>query len=103
MTFIPMHGSGKAPVRVGSVPEEAAGDMVSGNYFSGLGVGTELGRGFVQKDEQDHTQVTVISERFWSTHYERSADVIGKALYIKSIPFTIVGVAKKGFDPAAQQ
>ena len=98
MTDIPMSTSGKAPVRVGSVPEEAAGDMVSGNYFSGLGVGTELGRGFAQQDEKDHTQVTVISEKFWSTHYQRRADVIGKALYIKSVPFTIVGVAKKGFE-----
>jgi predicted permease len=98
ITFTPMSTSGKAPVRVGSVPEEAAGDMVSGNYFSGLGVGTELGRGFVPKDEQDHAQVTVISEKFWSTHYQRSPDAIGKALYIKSIPFTIIGVAKKGFE-----
>jgi predicted permease len=98
MTFIPMSGSGKAPVRVGTLPEEAAGDMVSGNYFSGLGVGTELGRGFVPRDEADHTQVTVISEAFWSTHYQRSGDVIGKTLYIKSVPFTIVGVAKKGFE-----
>jgi predicted permease len=98
MTFIPMSGSGKAPVRVSTVPEEAAGDMVSGNYFHGLGVGTELGRGFVPKDETDHTQVTVISENFWSSHYQRSADVIGKTLYIKSVPFTIVGVAKKGFE-----
>jgi hypothetical protein len=85
-------------VRVGTVPEEAAGDMVSGNYFSGLGVGTELGRGFVQKDEDDHTPVVVISDSFWATHYERSRDVIGKTLYIKSVPFTIVGVAIKGFE-----
>ena len=98
MTFTPMSNNGKAPVRVGSVPEEAAGDMVSGNYFSGLGVGTELGRGFVQKDEIDHTQVTVISDKFWATHYQRSTNVLGKALYIKSVPFIIVGVAKKGFE-----
>jgi len=98
ITFIPMSSSGKAPVRVGAVPEEAAGDMVGGNYFSGLGVGTELGRGFVQKDEDDHTSVAVISERFWATHFERSRDVIGKTLYIKSVPFTIVGVAIKGFE-----
>jgi len=98
IAFIPMSFSGKAPVRVGAVPEEAAGDMVSGNYFRGLGVGTELGRGFVAKDEDDHTPVTVISERFWATHFARSRDVIGKTLYIKSIPFTIVGVAIKGFE-----
>jgi predicted permease len=98
MAFIPMSSSGKAPVRVGTAPEEAAGDMVSGNYFRGLGVGTELGRGFVQKDEDDHTPVAVISESFWTTHYGRSRDAIGKTLYIKSIPFTIVGVAIKGFE-----
>jgi predicted permease len=98
MAFIPMSFSGKAPVRVGAVPEEAAGDMVSGNYFSGLGVGTELGRGFVQKDEEDHTPVVVISETFWRTHYGHSSDAIGKTLYIKSIPFTIIGVAIKGFE-----
>jgi predicted permease len=98
MAFIPMSSSGTAPVRVGAVPEEAAGDMVSGNYFRGLGVGTELGRGFVQKDEDDHAPVTVISEAFWTTHYARSPDVVGKTLSIKSVPFTIVGVAIKGFE-----
>jgi predicted permease len=98
MAYIPMSSTGNAPVRVGTEPEEAAGDMVSGNYFSGLGVGTRLGRGFVQNDEDNHTSVTVISESFWTTHYGHSRDVIGKTLYIKSIPFTIVGVAIKGFE-----
>jgi hypothetical protein len=96
--FIPMSTSGNAPVRVNTLPEEAAGDMVSGNYFSGLGVGTELGRGFMQKDEDDHAAVTVISENFWATHYARSRDVIGKTLFIKSHPFTIVGVVARGFE-----
>ena len=98
MAFIPMSYTGKAPVRVGAAPEEAAGDMVSGNYFSGLGVGMELGRGFVEQDQDDHTPVTVISESFWTTHYHSDRDVLGKTLYIKSFPFTIVGVAKKGFE-----
>ena len=96
--FIPMSSSGKAPVRVGTAPEEAAGDMVSGNYFTGLGVGVELGRGLIEKDEDDHTPNVVISEKFWSTHYARNPDAIGKTLFIKSHPFTIVGVAAKGFE-----
>jgi len=96
--FIPMSASGKSPVRSGAVPEEATGDMVTGNYFSGLGIGTQLGRGFVQKDESDHAAVTVISDSFWQSHYARSADVIGKTLFIKTHPFTIVGVAAKGFE-----
>lgn len=98
MTFIPMSTSGKVAVRVGAVPEEATGDMVGGNYFRGLGVETELGRGFTQKDEDDHTPVVVISESFWTTRFARSRDVLGKTLYIKSIPFSIVGVAAKRFE-----
>ena len=82
MAFIPMSWSGKTPVRVGTVPEEAAGDMVSGNYFSGLGVDMKMGRGFVQKDEDDHAPV--ISHGFWVSHYGSSRDVVGKTLYIKS-------------------
>jgi predicted permease len=96
--FIPMSTSGKAPVRVATSPEEAAGDMVSGNYFSGLGVGVVLGRGFTQKDEDEHAATVVISENFWATHYARNPEVIGKTLFIKSHPFTIVGVAAKGFE-----
>ncbi|MBS1799845.1 MAG: ABC transporter permease [Acidobacteria bacterium] len=96
--FIPMSSSGKAPVRVGTVPEEAAGDMVSGNYFTGLGVGVELGRGLIEKDEDDHAPNVVISEKFWTTHYSRDPDAIGKALFIKAHPFTIIGVAAKGFE-----
>jgi predicted permease len=72
--------------------------MVSGNYFTGLGVGVELGRGLVQKDEDEHAATTVISEKFWATHYAHNPDVIGKTLFIKSHPFTIVGVAAKGFE-----
>ena len=98
MAFIPMSFSGKAPVRVGAAPEEAAGDMVSGNYFSGLGVDTELGRGFQEKDQNDHAPVVVISDAFWATHFSRSKDVLGKTLFIKSYPFSIVGVAAKGFE-----
>lgn len=98
MAFIPMSFSGKTAVRVGNTPEEAAGDMVSGNYFHGLGVGTELGRGFAEQDETDHTPVVVLSHSFWATHYASRGDVLGKTLYIKSLPFTIVGVAAKGFE-----
>lgn len=96
--FIPMSTSGTAPVRVGADPEDVTGDMVSGNYFSGLGVGMELGRGFVQKDEDSHAAVVVISDRFWESHYDRNPGVTGKTLFIKSYPFTIVGVAAKGFE-----
>jgi hypothetical protein len=37
MAWVPL-GVGKVPVRYGAQPEEAQADMVSGNFFTGLGV-----------------------------------------------------------------
>ena len=50
IAFVPLSSS-KVAVRYGSQPEEAEGDMVSGTFFSGLGVNLPLGRGFTEQDE----------------------------------------------------
>jgi hypothetical protein len=63
MAYVPM-GFNKIAVRSGNLPEEASGEMVSGNYFSGLGVGAECGRLLTPADERDHTQTVVLSYRF---------------------------------------
>ena len=47
MAYVPLSGS-KVAVRVGTEPEEAEGDMVSGTFFSGLGVNLPRGRGFTE-------------------------------------------------------
>jgi hypothetical protein len=52
---------GKVSVRVGAQPEQAQADMVSGNFFTGLGVKLARGRGFPVEDEKDHAAVTVLS------------------------------------------
>jgi len=45
VAFVPLSFS-KSIVRVGDAPEEAAVDMVSGSFFSGLGVPAALGQLF---------------------------------------------------------
>jgi len=45
IAYVPLSG-GKVAVRSDGQPEEAEGDMVSGNFFSGLGVALARGRGF---------------------------------------------------------
>ena len=42
MAYVPLSGS-KVAVRIGAQPEEAEGDMVSGTFFSGLGVNLPAG------------------------------------------------------------
>ena len=56
MAYVPLSGS-KVAVRYGAQPEEAEGDMVSGAFFSGLGVKLPLGRGFSELDETKHAPI----------------------------------------------
>jgi len=72
--------------------------MVSGNFFSGLGVSLVRGRGFSEKDEDDFAPIAVISYNYWNRHFSQSPDVIGKTLYVNGVPLTIVGISAEGFE-----
>jgi predicted permease len=96
VAFAPLTTS-PMPVRYGSEPEEARGDMVSGNYFSGLGVNAVQGRTFTFDDEKTHAPVLILSYAYWSRRFSRDSAVVGQAIYVKGIPFTIIGVAGPGF------
>jgi predicted permease len=97
IAFVPLSGN-KVAVRYGAQPEEAEGDMVSGAFFSGLGVKLQRGRGFTERDEKDHAPVAVISHNYWAGRFARNPDVLGTTLYVNGIGFTIVGVAAQGFE-----
>jgi predicted permease len=92
----------KVAVRFGAEPEEANADMVSGNFFSGLGVRLARGRGFTPEDESQHTQTAVLSYAYWTRRFARNPSVIGQTLYIKGVPFTIIGVAPREFEGVGQ-
>jgi predicted permease len=96
VAFVPLSFS-KTIVRVGDAPEEAAADMVSGNFFSGLGVTAALGQLFTLEDESRHTQVAVLGYNFWTRRFARNPSVLGQSLYIKGVPFRIIGVATREF------
>ena len=88
---------GKTPVRYGSEPEEANADMVSGNFFIGLGVKTTCGRPLTMQDEKNHSQVAVLGHGYWSRRFGENCSVLGHILYVRGVPFTIVGVAARDF------
>jgi predicted permease len=89
-----------------NLSSSAATDMVEGLYASGgmfevLGVPAALGRTFTQQDDVrgggPDGAVAVISHAMWQRRYGGAPDVIGKSLAIERVPFTIIGVAPKGF------
>ncbi|HEX4232206.1 MAG TPA: ABC transporter permease [Bryobacteraceae bacterium] len=97
MAYAPLSTS-KVAVRFGAEPEEAEGDMVSGNFFLGLGVRMARGRGFTAHDEESHAPIAVISYDYWTSRFLRNPDVLGERLFVKGVPLTIVGVAAEGFE-----
>jgi predicted permease len=103
MAYVPL-AVDKVAVRIGQDPEEAEGDMVSGNFFSGLGVSFTRGRGFALEDETAHASVVVLSYSYWTTRFGRSPSAIGQTIYVKGVPFTVIGVTAQGFygvEPAS--
>jgi predicted permease len=76
----------------------ADGEMVSGGYFSGLGVQPILGRAITDADEQPGApQVAVISYGYWNSRFAHDATIVGKAVTIGGQPSTIIGVAPPEF------
>lgn len=88
----------KVSVRIGTSPETTEAEMVSGNFFSGLGVKLFRGRGFTAQDETDHAPVLVISYDYWTRRFARDPGVLGQSIYVKGVPFTVIGVAAEGFE-----
>jgi len=88
---------GQVPVRYGDTPTTRPGEEVSGNFFTGLGVPMAAGVGFTLADEQQHTGKVVLSYGFWTSAFSRDPAAIGQTLYIRGLPFTIVGITAPGF------
>ena len=72
---------------------------VSGNYFSMLGVDTQLGRPLTEQDDTlQATQGTVvISHSLWHRHFGGQSDVLGQSIRLNGRSFTVVGVAPPEF------
>ncbi len=81
-------------------PERIHGLLVSGNYFSALGLKPALGR-FLQPDEVQQSggaPVVVISYAYWQTRFGSAATVLGRTLRVNDRQLTIVGVAPERFQ-----
>ncbi|HKF02231.1 MAG TPA: ABC transporter permease [Candidatus Sulfotelmatobacter sp.] len=92
------------PAQVGvqwrNTPSLAKSELVSGNYFSLLGVKPALGRLFVPADSATRgaAPLVVLSYRYWNQHFASDPSVINQSLLVNGTPFTIVGVAQPGFN-----
>ena len=79
------------------LPEHVS--LVSGSYFSVLGINPILGRTFTTEVDKvrDANPVAVISYGFWRDHFAGSAAVLGRSIRIHDTSFTIIGVIPRQF------
>jgi len=77
------------------------GAFVSGDFFATLRVPAILGRTFTSADDVrgggPDGPVAVISYGMWQRRFGGDANVIGTALVIEHVPFTIIGVTPREF------
>jgi predicted permease len=95
-----------ASVSVDNQTERVQAELVSGNYFSLLGVRPALGRVFSSVGDDQvyngHPSV-VLSYDYWESRFARDPGVLGRKILVNNHPMTIVGVSAAGFvgiDPA---
>lgn len=93
-------------VSIGNQTERVDAEMVSGNYFTMLGVKAAAGRLF-NSQEDDRVflghPVVVLSYDYWANRFARDPKVVGRKILVNNYPMTIVGVSGPGFeglDPA---
>lgn len=84
---------------VGDRPEAVSTQLVTGNWFSLLGVGTQIGRPLGSQDDvvAGGHPVVVLSAPFWRNRMGADPAVIGRSLRVNGAELTIVGVAESGF------
>jgi predicted permease len=84
----------------GGESEAASGQLVSGEYFSTLGIHAELGRMLTREDDLTvgGHPVAVLAYGFWQRRFAGSGFVLGKEIRLNGGSFTVVGVGPRSFS-----
>ncbi len=86
--------------RSGGETELIMGQLVSGNFFSVLGVQPILGRAFLPEEDQVplRNPVVVLNHKFWQQRLGSDLSIIGRILTLNGNSFSVVGVAPAHFS-----
>ena len=90
-----------ASLSIDNRTERVEAELVSGNFFSVLGVAPAFGRVFnSQEDDQVYQghPVVVLSYDYWVSRFASDREILGKKILVNDYPMTIVGVSARGFD-----
>ncbi len=84
----------------GQQPQRIMTSYVSGNFFEGLGLKPAAGRLLLPSEGEvlGSDPVIVLGYDFWKEKFQGDSSVVGRAATVNGHPFTIVGVAPRGFN-----
>jgi predicted permease len=84
----------------GEQSENLQGQLVSGNFFSVLGVNAALGRMIAPEDDRvpGAGPVVVLRHAIWQQRFASDPNIVGKQLTLNGHSFTVIGVAARKFD-----
>jgi putative ABC transport system permease protein len=90
----------EATVSTGEQARLATGVLVSGGYFSVLGLNPALGRLLGPEDDRvnGEAESVVLSHAYWQNELGGDPQIVGRRLIVNDQPLTIVGVAPRGFS-----
>ena len=90
-----------SPVNFGAQgrPERAWADLVSGNYFSALGIEPVLGRTFAPDEGwvRNKDPLIVLSYKYWQKRFGGDRNIAGQTVQVNNHTFTIIGVAPEKY------
>jgi predicted permease len=93
-----------SPVNFGAEgrPERAWAELVSGNYFSALGLEASIGRTFAPDEGwvPGKDPLMVLSYKYWQKRFGGNPAVIGQVVQVNNHSFTIIGVAPENWRGA---
>jgi predicted permease len=77
----------------------AEGQLVSGSYFSVLGIRAIRGRTILPVDESvaGQSPVAVIGYDYWRSKFALDPNIVGRKVLLNNAPFTIIGVTEPEF------
>jgi len=81
----------------GNKPEEIAGERVTTNLFSVLGVRPLRGRLFLPEEEKRGTSAVIVSYGLWQENFGGDAKLVGKPISLNGQAYTVVGILPATF------
>jgi predicted permease len=81
-------------------PQSLMGQIVTGNYFTTLGVNPVIGRGFLPEEDASPgaRPVAVISFGLWTRMFAGAPGITSRTLRLNGRNYSIIGVAPQGFQ-----